>query len=670
MKKLILSCLLLLPVITLVWGQKSPEKFGKANAEELEMTVCRIDTSAGAAVLFDIGQSEITYDPHSGWINTHTRHTRIKVFKASGYQYASFDIPLYHNASGEEKITFLKGVTYNLDGKEVVISKLDKDQIFTEEAHKYLNRVKFEMPDVKEGSVIEVILTIKSDFFDIREWYFQTGIPTLLSEYHTRIPSYFKFHIFQKGYERFTTEKDYRSETISQMVNNSSKQYNTAPNYSQATINFTSELLHMKAVNMPALYVEGYTLNRDNYATSVNYELNYYQFDRGGSYERTTSWKRVNEILMEDFDFGLQIGKTGYAREEIDRIMAATEDPHERLAMAYDHVKDYLVWNKYNLHFVNTNLRDVYNKKAGNAAEINFILLNMLKEMGIKADPVVLSTRSNGIIPPTHATLDKLNYMIVRACIGEEVILLDATDPYFKPGILPERCLNGTGVMISSTVELGTSLTSTSNSLYQLTLDEEGILSGNLTYSKTGYLGISEKKEYEDATEDEEYIRSITDDNPGMHVKEYSIRTDSSKTDRFVLNLDIEAENQVAVMGDMLTIPVMLYEAFDENPFKLDERKYPVNFTFPREYTTIISIAIPETYSIDELPKPALVSLPDNAGKFMFNITVNNNNLQLISRVFLNKVEFLPAEYELLKEFFNLIIDKHAESILLKKTEI
>ena len=133
--------------------------------------------------------------------------------------------------------------------------------------------------------------------------------------------------------------------------------------------------------------------------------------------------------------------------------------------------------------------------------------------------------------------------------------------------------------MLYEVITLGTSLTSTSNSLYQLTLDEEGILSGNLTYSKTGYLGISEKKEYEDATEDEEYIRSITDDNPGMHVKEYSIRTDSSKTDRFVLKLDIESENQVAVMGDMLTVPVMLYEAFDENPFKLDERKYPVNFT-------------------------------------------------------------------------------------------
>ena len=80
-----------------------------------------------------------------------------------------------------------------------------------------MDEVKFEMPDVKVGSVVEVSYTISSEFVTwFREWYFQHTIPTLLSEYHTRIPEYFKFHIFQKGYEHLSTTTESRQETVTE----------------------------------------------------------------------------------------------------------------------------------------------------------------------------------------------------------------------------------------------------------------------------------------------------------------------------------------------------------------------------------------------------------------------------------------------------------------------
>ncbi|MFZ5940118.1 MAG: DUF3857 domain-containing protein [Bacteroidota bacterium] len=672
MKKIFLAGLALLLATCHISGQKAPVKFGKAVPEELTMSSCALDSSAPAVILFDIGNSEIKYETNIGWMYTYTRHTRIKIFKSSGYEWASFEIPLYHDASGEEKLLSVKGNTYNIVDGKVVTTKLDRAQVYREAVNKYWDNMKIEMPDVKEGSVVEITYYISSDFlFNLREWYFQTTIPTLLSEYHTRIPDYFKFHMFQKGYERFETTRESRSETVTQMSSERTGDRAVTTTYSTATANFTSNLVHMKAVNMPALKLEAYTLNDENYATSVEYELNYWRFDYGGAHERTTSWNRVNEILMEDFDFGGQIGKTGYAKDVIDRIAASTADPATRLVMAYDFVKKYIAWNKTNYYWVNTTLRDTYNRRSGSSAEINFILLNLLQELGIQCYPVVLSTRSNGIIPPTHPTLKKLNHMIVDAIIDGKEILLDASDPYFSPGILPEKCLNGQGVVIKPSgptfVSMKPTVTSNYNSFYNLTLGTDGSLKGQLVYNHTGYYGIDERKEYDTYTEDAAYIKNLSDINKGMIIEDYKIGLDSARQDVFKLELSVDLSDMVGDMGDLVMIPVKLYDGLEDNPFKLEERVYPVNFAYPREVTNIITLKIPDGYTIDEVPEPKMISMPDNGGKFIFNISTMNNTIQLISKYTISKDEYLPSDYAILKEFFALIVDKHSQHIVLKK---
>jgi hypothetical protein len=43
--------------------------------------------------------------------------------------------------------------------------------------------------------------------------------------------------------------------------------------------------------------------------------------------------------------------------------------------------------------------------------------------------------------------------------------------------------------------------------------------------------------------------------------------------------------------------------------------------------------------------------------------------LQVLSRIRINKLLFLPSEYDFLKEFYEIIIEKHAEQIVLVKSE-
>lgn len=79
---------------------------------------------------------------------------------------------------------------------------------------------------------------------------------------------------------------------------------------------------------------------------------------------------------------------------------------------------------------------------------------------------------------------------------------------------------------------------------------------------------------------------------------------------------------------------------------------------------------IPEGYEATEIPEKIYASLPNNAGKFTYQVVNNGNNLMVISQISLNKQMFLPNEYNSLKLFFKMIVDKHSEVIVFKKTEV
>ena len=75
----------------------------------------------------------------------------------------------------------------------------------------------------------------------------------------------------------------------------------------------------------------------------------------------------------------------------------------------------------------------------------------MLKEAGLEANPVILSTRNNGYVGSiTFPNISKFDYVIGHVKIGEKEYLLDATEPYGMPNILPVRCLNGEGLLVNA----------------------------------------------------------------------------------------------------------------------------------------------------------------------------------------------------------------------------
>jgi hypothetical protein len=153
--------------------------------EDLSINNFPQDSTASALVIYEYGNSYV--DDRSFNLVTEVQR-KIKILSKSGLDYANIQIPIYVGGD-KEKITNIKGSTFNLENNETQSFQLSKDQIFTEDYNKNFDVVKFLLPNVKQGSVITYSYTKISPYFSkFHSWDFQTEIPKLYSEYNTSIP--------------------------------------------------------------------------------------------------------------------------------------------------------------------------------------------------------------------------------------------------------------------------------------------------------------------------------------------------------------------------------------------------------------------------------------------------------------------------------------------------
>ena len=186
----ITSFLTLLSFLAL--AHKDPAEFGQVRKADLTMKSYAHDTAAAAVILFDKGSTVLT-SLQSGHL-TYKRHVRIKIFRKEAFE-DWVNVTLF-----AERGTFskLKGTTYNLEEDSVIKSEIDDKAIFKTRFNKYIDQIRFTLPNVKEGSVIEYNYIIKGEI-GVAPWQFQYSIPVVFSEYTVEVPGFFNMNYTIKG---------------------------------------------------------------------------------------------------------------------------------------------------------------------------------------------------------------------------------------------------------------------------------------------------------------------------------------------------------------------------------------------------------------------------------------------------------------------------------------
>lgn len=636
------------------------------------MTVYPNDSSASAVILADVGESRIVYSQSSGFSLLFERITRIKILSKDGFEWATFTIPLYHDGGDNEKFSGLKAVTYNLENNKIVETKLKNDGVFRERFNDHFDVMKVTLPNVREGSIVEISYKVNSDFFmNFQDWEFQSTIPTRWSEYRAFIPEFYNYDKYMQGYVVLAVNesKDVPTSITLTSKERSSSRAGGATEFSQDQIDFKEKRSRWVAQDVPAFKAEPFITTYKDYISKMNFELAYTKFPNRPIEPVLGSWEEINKKYAESEDFGKEITGNGFLKKTVDELTSGLSKDSEKLGAIHSFVKQNIVWDGTSRRSVDNSIKKVLELKKGNSAEINLLLGSMLEKAGIIVKPVLLSTRDHGFVRESVPITTQFNYVICLAEVDGKQILLDATDRLLPAGVLPERCLNGNGFVVSkdgfSWVKLVSPLKSKSFLAADLTFDPSGGMKGKVTLDRTGYSAQQSRKKYFEKAESD-YVKDFI----GSHSWEVSkseFKNAKELSEPFKEMYDIVISDHAIATGEMIYLNPFISMQEIENPFKSEKREYPVDFGSPLEKLYMSKIVLPQGYMIDELPKSQIFVLPNNAAKYAFSAVLVGDVINITSNLQINKSLFIQGEYPDLREFYNRVVAKQAEQIVLKK---
>ncbi|WP_310555949.1 DUF3857 and transglutaminase domain-containing protein [Flavobacterium sp.] len=650
-------------------------ELGKVTIEELQEKAHSKDSSAVAAILFEKGKVSFEYSQDSWFTMVTEVKVRIKIYKKEGYEWANHKVKYYNEGDGKETVNFNDAVTYNLIDGKIVKTKLKSEGEFDEKLSRYYGQKKITMPNVKEGSVIEFQYTIKSpNYGRMKDWSFQSSIPVNYSEFKTNIPEYFTYNTNQKGFIFPKITSDIVSKTISLSFKERSGGSGLYDSHVKSSVEYvTVQLSEYRttylAENLPAMKEESYVNNIDNYVSAVSHELISTKFPESPIKNYSTNWETVTKKIYEDDDFGPELNKTGYFEEDLKLIIASLTDRNEKIYAIFNFVKSKIKWNDFTGYSCNDGVKTAYKNKTGNVAEINLMLTAMLRYAGIEANPVLVSTRSNGIAFFPNRTA--YNYVISAVEIENDLILLDATDHYSFPNVLPLRDLNWFGRLIrkdgtSSEVNLMPKTQSKEATNISVVVTKEGMVEGKIRQQFSDQLALSFRQNYVGLTNDS-YLEKLEHKNGNIEITDYVRENELDLSNPVVETYSFKDSKSVEKIGDKIYISPLFFLTTTQNPFKQEKREYPIDFGFPTQNKFNISIEIPEGYAVESLPAASNVVVADNIGSFKYIIKNSGNKVQIGITMDINAPIVQTDYYEIIKEFFQNWIDKENEKIVLKK---
>ena len=658
MNKLLISILITIFPIFLI-AQESSYVIDKVSREDLQLKRYEKDSLAEAVVLFDLGKSYFLTTSNSFDL-FFERKIRVKIFSKAGFNWAQFDIPFYVQDFRPEEIIDLKCTTYNLNHDEISTTVLDPNKTYNEKVNEYWYNKKVAMPDIKEGSVIDISYKIKTPYnFNFRTWEFQHKIPVIYSEYTTKMIPYYEYISILQGSKKYDDFKSHEEKNLVHHIGDFS--------YSDMVYSFVMK-------DIPAFKDESFITSINDYLMKLNFQLSAHYDLNGRKYDVLSTWKKLSEELInEDMTEGSKFG--GYindckrmSKQQLEKLNVKELSDFEKAKKIDFFIKSNFNWNKdYYGKFASKSAKDFLKEKTGNSADINLFMVAMLRAAGLEAYPVILSTRNHGTINTNYPLLDYFNYVVVLLKINSSSLLLDATEPLCSFCEIPSRCINDYGFVVQKDKEdwIQISSQSVSEQKYhfdiKLDIDKDSLLN-NCKLITTGYDAVDYRNrfstDYDKLKESLLNVNSMASDS--LHIVNLKDVEKPFEIDfKELLSLD-KLENKIIISP-------FCNKVIAENPFKMPERNFPIDMVYLNSKSFYSTIAIPKGYKL--LTKPDNMEVKTDLMHIKYFIdTSKTDSITIAGTYELKKSVYPKTDYLELKMYFNKIIKRFNDKLVFGKT--
>lgn len=677
MKKLFILCAFLLQFLSPVHSQQATTatiepnlKYGKPSKEELSLTSYAPDTTATAIYLFHQGQSDFVY--HDGFQLTTEHWVRIKILKPQGVSYADVSVPYYSPTDrdeGQERASDIEGCSYNMENGKCIKTSMKRESISFERINNLYKMLKFSLPAVKEGTVIEYHYKLYSDYFShIDNWMMQEELPMLYNQYKITIPHVFIYNIELRGKDYIQVKQRDSSIHATEREGGSAGVSKDFIVSAQETT-FTSR-------NLPAIRQdEPYCWCPEDYKVQVSFDLQGTQFTPNEYKPYSQKWEDVDNQLLkpENTQFGKYLSFTNPFRPETKQAYNSEMSFEEKIICAFQILKKKMAWNgRYQLY--SKELEKVIPKGNGSNADLNFILISILKDFGLEAYPVVLSRRSSGMLPYNFPSLQKLNTFIVAVydINKQKYVFLDGSMDVPALNILPlELSVNKARILSPKEKEEKKWVNVMALADNKSFMKIEARLEGNQVKGhRSTILYGQEAVEYQaNEKHKQDSIVSNPESNGSLKNKltVTNLKVKKQENDRALIEEEFDFVLQTDRTDDHLYINPMLFPHLKSNPFIQTERVLPIEFPYPYKFTMLATLTLPEGYEVEETPQPQVIRTQGDGLQCKYMIQRQGNTISLNYIFYLKEPIFLTEQYKQLQELWTKVIEKNNEILVLKK---
>ena len=320
------------------------------------------------------------------------------------------------------------------------------------------------------------------------------------------------------------------------------------------------------------------------------------------------------------------------------------------------------------------------NTKLGDCKDLSTLFVAMAKEVNLKANLVLVSTRNNGEGVMNLPSID-FNHCIVQLQADNKPYFIELTDPKLSFACIPSYLKNSTCLVIPQEGDKFTSTISkidnkiravngssreskVSFSGNDIVVDRHNIKFGETARSTRGvYADIGKDKQLEEMTQ------SISPDyTTAIKLNSLTFSDLKSLSDSISYAYNFTVKNAVTDFSGirLFQLPWSDKQNFLEQ-FTSDKRKFPFNvwelITAESEVETI-TLDIPKGKTLAEQPKSVTYTCPGIVYTIVYKITPAKIVATRTMKV--NKDVVAITDYMLLKEFANKVVEADTKQLGLK----
>lgn len=288
----------------------------------------------------------------------------------------------------------------------------------------------------------------------------------------------------------------------------------------------------------------------------------------------------------------------------------------------------------------------------------------------ITANPVLSATKNYKV--PLFPTLEGFNHILAAVSLPDEMILMDATEQYAKPGQLSENVHNWEGRLVrpngtSQKINLFAEKPVQRQTMVNVSLSNEAQASGVFQERFVGDNEIDFRKKFSKRppAQQESYYSTLYN---LEEISDFSLQSELTSGAQVSFNFD--APDLVEKINNKLYIKPLLFLNQKESPFTATTRETPIDFKFPFIEQKIINITVSDAFILQETPKPIKLLMKDNLGEYSLNISQNGNIIQVMSVFKINQTLFPPSEYEDIRSFYAQMLERQTTPLVLIKKEL